>query len=76
MIIRGVSVALAVAMTLAYFFALYVATYACYGESAGCAAGWTARTVVTAVYLPAVAVLIAVTRWRLRVDAKRRSDAL
>lgn len=74
MAIRVVSVILAVVTTLAYAFALYIATYACYGESVGCAAGWTARTAVTAVYAGIVALLIVVTRLMLRAHAKRGSD--
>ncbi len=75
MAIRVVSVTLAVATTAAYLFDLYVATYACYGQSVGCAAGWTARTIVTAVYAGVVTLLIVATRLMLRIEAKRRSDA-
>ena len=76
MAIRIVSVALAVVITAAYAFALYVATYACYGESIGCAAGWTARTVVTAVYAAVVTLLIVATRMMLRAHAERGSNEL
>ena len=72
-VIRGMSVTLAVVATLVYLFALYVATYACYGESAGCAAGWTARTIVTMVYAAVVALMIAATRFVLHFYAERQS---
>ncbi|QQV76937.1 hypothetical protein H5J25_16390 [Sphingomonas aliaeris] len=76
MVIRGVSVTLAVVSTLAYLLALYVATYACYGDSVGCAAGWTARTIVTLVYLIVMVLLIAATRFMLRIHVERGSDEI
>ena len=65
-IIQAASVITSIAATGAYGFALFLGSFACYGKDIGCAGGWIARTIVTAVYLAVVAGLIGLTRWLLR----------
>jgi hypothetical protein len=66
-LIRGAAVFVTGILSFAYLIALLGLTWLfCYGTGPGCSDGWMPRTIATAVYLLAVALVILVVRRSLR----------